>query len=58
MVGLYSSLGSRSVLVVRLAGWVADKMLFTKEFLKSCNLASNVYFQCLKTFLRLIIVYQ
>ena len=38
-----SGLGSRSVLVVRLAGWEVKILLFT-EFSKSCNLPSNAYF--------------
>ena len=37
-------IGGRSVLVVRQAGWLMKISLFTK-FSKSCNLASNVYFQ-------------
>ena len=46
---IHSSLGGRSVLVVRLAGWWTKILLFMK-FLKFCNLAFNAYFQCLNTF--------
>ena len=44
-------------IVVGLFLWSDKNPLLTKVS-KSCNLASNVYFQCLNTFLGLIAVYQ
>ena len=53
---IHSSLGDRSVLVVRQAGKLAGSLFV--EFSKSCNLTSNASFQCLNTFMGLIKVHQ
>ena len=47
---IHSSLGGRSVLVVRQAGWQTKISLFM-ELAKFCKLPSNAYFQGLNAFL-------